>query len=859
MDANRPIQPEDAPAHSRRLGWRASARRFALDRRRNARTERIISERTSQLRSSEAGLKAVLDNALDAMITMDDRGVIELFNPAAEAMFGHTLTEVIGKSVRVLMPEPLYSLCDKDIADFIQGNKAKVVGKGHEVTARRKDGEEFPIHLSINEFELEGGRRFVGTIHDLTQRKKNEEALRIRDHAIETSEDGIAITDLAGNITYVNRAMLNLLGYSSLEEVMRKHATAFWADEDKARDIGKALKEEGRWSGELLAKRKDGTTFPVALSAHTATDEQGNPLCLMAAGRDITERKENEEKLAQYQQHLEKLVEQRTQELKRANAQLQAKIADLEGAQRALRRSEASLEEAQRLARMGNWEWDLETNELYCSEGVLRQFGMNFEELDNNYQSFLKFVHPEDRAATEDKMRKALREKLPCAFDNRIVLPDGDIRVVRQHVDVQLSEDGRPLRMVGTVQDITEQKRMEQSHRQAQRLEALGTLAGGIAHDFNNILGAILGFTDMAYKDAEEGSRLREDLGEVLNAAHRAADLVSQIVTFGRQTKEERRPIHLHHIIKEALRLLEATLPASIEIREYLETDSGAVLGNPSQIHQVIMNLCTNAFQAMKDKGGRLFVGLTRTEIDQAHAANVADLEVGPYVKITVADTGHGMDRKTLERIYDPFFTTKQAGEGTGLGLSTVHGIVQIHGGAITAQSAVGEGTAFNIYLPRVEKLGGVREENETCLTEGGTERILVVDDEQTLVRFMEQALKRLGYSVTGTHSGVDALSLFRARPDAYDLIVTDLNMPKLSGERLTEEILRTREDIPIIVATAFGENLSPDRAARLGVCRILSKPYTTQRLAEAVREVLDHPKAVQNKRREAEQIRHGV
>jgi len=373
---------------------------------------------------------------------------------------------------------------------------------------------------------------------------------------------------------------------------------------------------------------------------------------------------------------------------------------------------------------------------------------------------------------------------------------------------------------------------------QAQKMEAIGTLAGGIAHDFNNILTSILGYTEIALSDVPPESTARKDLCQVLEAAQRAKDLVAQILAFSRQTEGERKPIELAPIIKEAIKMLRAVLPTTTEIRYHIAPDLSVVNADPTQIHQVLMNLCTNAAQAMP-KGGLLEVALTNVELDEKLCAELEDLTPGSYVKLTVSDTGCGMDETTLERIFDPFFTTKAPGEGTGMGLSVVHGIVKSHGGDITVHSEPGVGTTFDVYLPAVESIGEIAPEVVEPVR-GGNESILFVDDEPAVVDISKRTLERLGYHVTTRTSSIEALELFRVKRDDFDLVITDQTMPNMTGSDLATEILRIRSDIPIILCTGFSHAISPEKAAALGIREFVMKPIVGAQLGRTVRRVLD-------------------
>lgn len=391
--------------------------------------------------------------------------------------------------------------------------------------------------------------------------------------------------------------------------------------------------------------------------------------------------------------------------------------------------------------------------------------------------------------------------------------------------------------------DVTREADLETQLRQVQKMEAIGTLAGGIAHDFNNILAAIMGYTEMALYDVPEGSSGRRNLEQVLKAGYRGKDLVKQIITFSRRRDEERRPMRISPIVKEALKLLRASLPTTIDIRQSIKTQSGMVLADPTQIHQVLMNLISNAAYAMREKGGVLEVSLTDVDIypDDVTPPH-PDLKPGPYLKLTVSDTGHGIEHAIMERIFDPFFTTKRPGEGTGMGLAVVHGIVKSYGGAILVDSEPGKGSIFDVFFPRIE--GNLLPEVDSAAAmPTGNEHILFVDDEEALTDMVQQMLERLGYGVVVKTSSLEALEVFKVQPDQFDLVITDQTMPHMAGVDLAKELMRIRPEIPIILCTGFSEVISAEEAKTLGIREFLMKPFATRVLAETIRRVLDSKK----------------
>ena len=428
-----------------------------------------------------------------------------------------------------------------------------------------------------------------------------------------------------------------------------------------------------------------------------------------------------------------------------------------------------------------------------------------------------------------------------------------------------LGEDGQPIYVAisgrpihdaaggivgyrGVTRDITarlyaeEQLRQAQQdaqRRQAQKMEAIGVLAGGIAHDFNNLLGAILGYTDLALHEVAPSAPVAQYLQEVLTAGRRAQSLVLQILTFSRASEPERIPVQLRLIVKEALKLLRASLPTTIDIRQDIDHDDGTVLADPTQMHQVLMNLCANAEYAMRDTGGILEVRLDTVELDTGAVAHYAELVPGSYVRLTIRDTGHGIPPEVATRVFEPFFTTKGVGQGTGMGLAVVHGIVTSHGGAITLQSTPGQGTTCEVYLPRLDMVVDDTTSRDESLPVGKGV-ILFIDDEEAIARVSQQMLERLGYQAVVRTSSLAALETFRQTPHHFDLVITDQTMPHMTGEALACELRRIRPDIPIILCTGFSHTIDAKKALAQGIDAFLMKPLVARDLGLAIQHVLE-------------------
>jgi len=389
------------------------------------------------------------------------------------------------------------------------------------------------------------------------------------------------------------------------------------------------------------------------------------------------------------------------------------------------------------------------------------------------------------------------------------------------------------------LRDITDFKKMENQLQQSQKMESLGTLAGGIAHDFNNILFSVFGYLEMAMEDVPEDSPVRDNLEEVLNGAQRARDLVQQILTFSRQSDHELKPLKTQIVVREALKLLRSSIPSTIEINQNIDRGCGLVMADPTNIHQIVMNLCTNAFHAMEESGGKLSITLKEVKLTIEDLKDPA-MAPGPHICLMVADNGQGMKQNIIDRIFDPYFTTKGTGKGTGLGLAVIHGIVKDYGGHISVYSEPGKGSEFKIYLPVIQSSKAEGKIETDLPLQRGNERVLLVDDQDLVVQMERTILERLGYQVTVQTNSIDALELFRAKSDDFDLVITDMTMPDMTGDKLACELIRIRSDIPVILCTGFSETMSEEKAADLGIKGFLLKPILTKNLSQKIREVLD-------------------
>jgi len=520
----------------------------------------------------------------------------------------------------------------------------------------------------------------------------------------------------------------------------------------------------------------------------------------------------------------------------------------VETSEQALRESEERYALAMEAANEGHWDWDIASDRLFLSPKMKAWAGQATDTVITTRSAWLEqtVIHPDDQARFASALTDHFERRTPryeCEYRMRQL--DGQWRWLFSRGRLLRHDSGEPYRFVGSTTDITADKQaqtdkehLEAQLRQSQKMEAIGTLAGGIAHDFNNILGAILGYGELAHQHAAEGSALRRYLDNILHAAGRAKSLVDRILGFSRSGLGERVPVHVQAMVEETLELLAASLPAGIRLERQLHAGNAAVIGDATQLHQVVMNLCTNALHAMTH-GGVLGVALERVDLREARTLSRGSLAPGPHLRLTVSDTGSGIPPQVLERMFDPFFTTKGIGEGTGLGLSVVHGIVADMGGAIAVATSAGHGTRFEIWLPIQGDTGHPADAQERALPRGSGAVVMIVDDEPALVAVAEEMLAELGYEPVGFQSSVAALRAFRDQPQRFDLVLTDESMPDLPGTALACELRQLIPAVPIVLMTGYGGTELAPRAAAIGINQVLRKPLQRRDLAESLAQVL--------------------
>ena len=468
------------------------------------------------------------------------------------------------------------------------------------------------------------------------------------------------------------------------------------------------------------------------------------------------------------------------------------------------------------------------------------------EAIDKKIEKVFHIVNEHTREICENPVEKVLETGgiIGLANDTLLLARNGTERVIADSGAPIVDSDGNTVGVVLVFRDITEKVKLETELHHAHKMEAIGNLAGGIAHEFNNVLGIIIGNTELATDDLEEWHPVYENLSEIKLASLRAKDVVKQLLSFSRKMDIKRAPIDISIVVKESLKLLRASIPSAIRIKENLSEDIDTVVADPTQIHQVLINLCNNAAQAMSEEGGSLTIELNNVVLDYEAASKQPGLKPGDYVRFSVSDTGHGIPPDMLDKIFDPYFTTKDIGKGTGMGLAVVHGIVKTHNGAINVDSTIGKGTAFHVYFPSSKDKVHHKKIKDKSLPRG-KERILFVDDEVSIGKLCAQILEKLDYKVSSDSDPMQTLERFRSDPNAFDLVISDMTMPNLTGDRLAQELLKIRPDIPIVICTGFSEKISLEKAHQLGIKSFLMKPVEQADLANTVRQVLDEAKGI--------------
>ncbi len=872
------------------------------------------------LRESEKKYRTLFDMESDAIALIDvETGNMLEVNKAFISLYGYSREKVLQ------MKNTDFSIEPDKTKKATQEHKKVIPIRWH----KKKDGTVFPTEIAANIFNNQGKDVHIAAIRDITERNKTEEHLNFLSSITERLSDSILVTNNNFEITYINKAFEKLYGYS-LAELKGKTPDILNAEPAKEKiqqELYETVARGETFLGESLNKKKDGSEFYCEYKVMPLKNKDNEIYAYTGIQRDITERKETEDKLKDNQNFLDSILDQSPYPtwisdtkgtMIRANPALK-KVLNLSDEQligkynvfqddqiepHIIKMVKDTLENG----KTNNFELDWigekagidgieKGSRVYCEgtifpihdqkgditnavitykdstekkqaeEEILRfkimsdnaNYGSAIADLDGSIiyiNDYFAGIHGYAAKELIGKNLNIFHNKEQLLMINRLyekLLATGSYELSEVwHVHKYGAEfpmlmsgvvindkNDKPQYLSATAIDISDRKKLELQLQQSQKMETIGTLAGGIAHDFNNILFPIVGYTEMLLEEIPEDSSLRDSLEEIFTGTMRASDLVKQILTFSRQDSNQIKLIKIQPIIKEALKLIRSTIPTSIEINQDIRNDCGIIKADPTQIHQIVMNLATNAYHAMENDDGELKVSLNEIKLDELDVLG-PDMPPGIYACLTVADTGIGIDEDITEKIFDPFFTTKETGKGTGMGLSVVHGIVKNAGGSIHVYSELGKGTEFHVYLPVVKSYFEQQKAQTTEAIHGGTERILLVDDEDAIIRMEQQMLERLGYQVDTRSSSVEALEAFRAGPKKFDVVITDMAMPNMSGDKLAAELIKIRPDIPILLCTGFSEKISEERAVSMGIKDVLMKPIVRADLSSKIRKVLD-------------------
>ncbi len=743
---------------------------------------------------------ALLDLARDGIIVRDESSRVVFWSRGAVGLYGYSTEEAMGK----VPQELLHTVFPQPVPEI----QEQLASSGHwegELIHTCKDGRKINVtsQWALQRGQIGAPAAVLEVNRDVTESKRLEEVRERLAAIVESSDDAIIGKTLEGIITSRNLGAPLIYGYTP-EEAVGKPLLMLIPPEragEEAEILARIRRGISVEHFETIRIRKDGARINISATISPVRDSRGVIVGASQVSRDITERKQ-------------------------AEAALRASIKENSDLR-------AALDEHAIVAITDPRGRITFVNDKFCA--ISRY---SYGELVGQDHRIVNSAHHSKEFFRD--MWSTISAGRVWQGEIRNKAKDGSHFWVATTIVPFLDELGKPRQYVAIRADITERKRAEDQLRQAQRMESIGTLAGGIAHDFNNILSAILGNAELARMDTDPDHEAYHSIEEIKKAGLRAKSLVQQILTFGRQQPSEQRVIALAPIIDETVSLMRATLPASVRINTVLAPDAPNVLADSGQVHQVLVNLCTNAWHAIEDRSGRIDITLSGVTFDRPSSADVSAVRPGRYACITITDNGKGMDTVTLKRIFEPFFTTKAPGKGTGLGLPVVHGIVQSHGGAINVMSEPGKGTTFTLYFPAVTAPAEPPPSAESAPVSGHGQCILYLDDEEQLVSLTTRMLGRLGYRVVGFTDPNEALTAFREDTARFDLVVTDYSMPEMSGLHVAAEMLKIQPKALVILCSGYLTEELRQRAREVGICHVIYKPNTVEGLSESIHRLMD-------------------
>ncbi len=809
---------------------------------------RVSKQAQVALQQSRDFLQTVIDANPDPIVVISHDYKIILSNRAAHKIAVDRRDELLDSGLKCY--EYFHNrkhLCLRD--DFqcpLSLKKADYTVQLIERSYCDTNGNEQNYEIAIAPILDETGERLgiVESFRDISKRKKAEKSRQRLERAVEQSGETIVITDSEGTIQYVNPAFTQITGYSCEEAVGQNPRVLQSGRHDREfyQSMWKTLLSGETWQGEFINRKKNGGVYYEEATISPILGDDNQITNFIAVKRDVTLLKKSQQALIESEEYHRNLFNDSPTPLFLQDFSLLAdRVQELKagGVDNLTDYLKQNPDKVKMLAEL--------VKTLQMNKAAIQLYNMDSSEMLQDALSRVLISGKSQHFIDQIEVFTNGKDW----YEGEGVNQDSDgnaLYIVIKKVVINRSKNGLSKVLVA-INDVTKlhdmfklKNNLEEQLVQSQKMEAIGTLAGGIAHDFNNILTSILGFSELTLLDLPDGSKAQKNIAQVLVSGRRATDLVKQILTFSRKEPQNIKVLNPHIVVKEVLKMLRSSLPTTIKIEEDIDPECGEVEANETQLHQIVMNLCTNAFQAMEDQKGTLKVTLQLVEINAKEVPGELTTSTGSFVVLSVSDTGCGMDRITKERIFDPYFTTKETGKGTGLGLAVIHGIVESYKGFIKVESEPGQGATFKIYIPALEKniVTALSEIEKNQLLTTGTEHIVVVDDEDAILKLHEILFQRLGYKVTSTTDSQEALAEISIHPDRFDLLITDQSMPHLSGVELAREVLKLKPTMPIILCTGFSSIISEKDALAIGIKKYLKKPVELKELARIVRQVLD-------------------